>query len=237
MQELLVGAAFEGPDDSRLPELAARLRAVPLVLADAEQHLGAEAEVEFGRAALAALAGREGCFAKTVAAIAVARATKPGLDRLAADADTAVGRYEKWVSAELGRMREGHAAVGRAGMEDLLANVSLVGWLSIEQMLDHAASELQRAQAMAAFEKGRATGVPPRVGMTTIAEQDAAMKRCHKPVPFSLCVLLPALLCNMPRCSSAVLSRSAASGRTRLSVRSSRRRACCLPQIGSAHQV
>ena len=49
-------------------------------------------------------------------------------------------------------------------------------------MLDKAAAELQRAQAMAAFEAGRATGVAERPAMTTIEQQDAAMKKAGRDI-------------------------------------------------------
>lgn len=63
-------------------------------------------------------------------------------------ADAAVAKYKQWLEVELPHMRIGHAAVGREGMEDLLANVCLVNWYTIEQLLDHADSELQRAQVV-----------------------------------------------------------------------------------------
>eukprot|EP01052_Picozoa_sp_SAG31_P028985 SAG31_NODE_2844_length_5009_cov_2.067006_1_plen_151_part_00 len=108
-----------------------------------------ECESEFGRAALAALEGRDQCFARTVAEIAKARGDDTAqLAAKAELADAAVAKYKVWLESELPHMRVGRAAVGREGMEDLLANVCLVNWYTIEQLLDHADSELQRAQVV-----------------------------------------------------------------------------------------
>jgi hypothetical protein len=164
-----------------LAEVQTRLAAVPAVLACAEENLGTgEAEAEFARVALSGLAGREGCFGAVVAGLSatLGAGAAAALEPEALAADRAVARFEAWLRAELPTMRQGQAAVSRAGMEDYLSNIALVDLerTPIEQMLEAASAELQRAQAMAAFETTRNAGTPERRAATTVAEQDELYK-------------------------------------------------------------
>jgi hypothetical protein len=169
------------PEAVDLAEVQTRLAAVPAVLACAEENLGTgEAEAEFARVALSGLTGREGCFGAVVAGLSatLGAGAAAALEPEALAADRAVARFEAWLRAELPTMRQGQAAVSRAGMEDYLSNIALVDLerTPIEQMLEAASAELQRAQAMAAFETTRNAGTPERRAATTVAEQDELYK-------------------------------------------------------------
>lgn len=178
VQEVLVGAnLLTSPSDPRLAELLVRLQAVPRVLDQGRALLSlGEAEGEFAVIALSNLEGRDGCCRRMIEAITATLETGWGEEAqfLAAadEADDALQRYRNWLAEAQPTMRKGQAAVGREGFEDFLANVALVSWFSIEDMLNVGDVELRRTQAMTTIEENRNRAVPERHEMTSISEQE-----------------------------------------------------------------